>query len=164
MIWLYKGIKNVISRSWFEYCIIKPVFKNICNIYDESIRVMCETKYINRHKNLGKVYSSWFSWDKVFCFEICIFLTVKVEEINILQFNLITLLTCNLKHLVIWVSYALKYINIHFHLYSKCIIFQTMMRMHNKSLNTCTHLKWCSPVSTTRRQALKISDPYLPIL
>lgn len=104
LIWLYKGIKNVISRSWFEYWIIKPVLKNICNIYDESIRVMCETKYRNRHKNLGKVYSSWFSWDKVFCFEICIFLTVKVEEINILQFNLITLLTCNLKHLVIWVS------------------------------------------------------------
>lgn len=97
-------IKRNQKWCWFEYWIIKPVFKNICNNYDESIRVMCETKYRNRHKNLGKVYSSWFSWDKVFCFEICIFLTVKVEEINILQFNLITLLTCNLKHLVIWVS------------------------------------------------------------
>lgn len=84
LIWLYKGIKNVILRSWFEYWIIKLVFKNICNIYDEFIWVMCEIKYRNWYKNLGKVYLSWFSWEKVFCFEICIFLMVKVEEINIL--------------------------------------------------------------------------------
>lgn len=47
LIWLYKGIKNVILRSWFEYWIIKLVFKNICNIYDEFIWVMCEIKYRN---------------------------------------------------------------------------------------------------------------------